>query len=404
MRIEEDILKTVEGSRAEILKLLCDLTAIPAENPPGRFYEESVEYIAKLLKQWNIEHRIVRVPHGRYPRYSIAGQIGNGGSDLHFHGHYDVVPAASPDQFVPRIENGRVYGRGTSDMKGGIVVILLALRVLKEYRTKLSGNISFSFVPDEETGGRRGTQHLIQSEIFPLPKLGMLMPEPTSGFIWNANKGALSYSVTIRGKSAHVGLAHQGINSFERMLSVAASLKELSEEIGKRKTLLPVSPPEANQSVMLLGGISGSGNSFNVVPERSFFTVDRRINPEEKLEDAKRELIQIFETHRKNGIDLNAEVMQEADPSFVSRETPLAKLLQQAIQDISGQAPSFQLCPGVCEIRYFISRGIPAYAYGPGLLEVSHGPDEYVNVNDVLNCTKVYALIASRALSALSSG
>jgi succinyl-diaminopimelate desuccinylase len=79
-------------------------------------------------------------------------------------------------------------------------------------------------------------------------------------------------------------------------------------------------------------------------------------------------------------------------------------LLQQSIKDISGQAPSFQLCPGVCEIRYFISRGIPAYAYGPGLLEVSHGPDEYVNVNDVLNCTKVYALIASRALSALSSG
>jgi succinyl-diaminopimelate desuccinylase len=182
-------------------------------------------------------------------------------------------------------------------------------------------------------------------------------------------------------------------------VSVVASLQRLSQNIGKRRSLLPVNPPEANRSVMLIGGMSGSGNSFNVVPGTSFFTIDRRINPEEKLEDAKRELTQIFEMHGENGVDLNVEVLQEAEPSYVSRQTPLAKLLQQSIQDVGGQAPFFQLCPGVCEIRYFINRGIPAYAFGPGLLDVSHGPDEYVNVTDVLNCTKVYAVLGSHALA-----
>jgi acetylornithine deacetylase/succinyl-diaminopimelate desuccinylase-like protein len=297
-----------------------------------------------------------------------------------------------------------VYGRGSSDMKGGIVAMLVTLRVLKEYCTKGYRSISFSLVPDEETGGRLGTQYLIQTPLLPMAKLGMLMPEPTSGLIWNANKGALTYRVTIKGKSAHVGLAHQGINSFEQMVSVVASLQKLSEDIGRRKTLLPVSPPEANQSVILIGGMSGSGSSFNVVPEISFFTIDRRINPEEKLEAAKGEITEILEWHRENGVDLNVEVSQEAEPSYASRQTPLAKLLQQSIQEITGQAPSFQLCPGVCEIRYFINRGVPAYAYGPGLLEVSHGPDEYVYINDVLYCTKVYALLASRALATPSSG
>jgi acetylornithine deacetylase/succinyl-diaminopimelate desuccinylase-like protein len=225
------------------------------------------------------------------------------------------------------------------------------------------------------------------------------MPEPTSGSIWNANKGALTYRITIFGRSAHVGLAHQGINSFEQMVEVVSSFLKLKRVIEKRKTSMPVNPEAASYSVMLIGGESRSGISFNLVPEKSYFTIDRRINPEESLVAAKKEIENILDIHRRRGVKMKIEVLQTGEPSTASTETDLAKVLMHVVAKIKGCTPKFELCPGLCEIRYFNKRGIPAYAYGPGLLEVSHGPEECVRLSDVLDCTAIYVLTACHFLT-----
>ena len=284
-------------------------------------------------------------------------------------------------------------------MKGGLVSMLLALGLIQECASDFDGRITFSVVPDEETGGDLGTNYLFDQGLLPPSDcIGMLMPEPTNAAIWNANKGALTLKITIKGKSAHVGLAHQGVNTFEQLVEVAQALLELKKNIGKRKTLLPVTPPEANRSVMLIGGESGSGVSFNMVPETAFFTVDRRFNPEESLEGTKQELVAILDHHRSRGFDLAAETLQEGESSVAETNTSLASALSQSIQDVTGKIPRFELCPGLCEIRFFNNRAIPAYAYGPGILEVSHGPNEYIKINDILNCAAIYALTADRLL------
>lgn len=389
----------VKEYRQQIIDVLRELVAIPTINPPGQSYRECVDYLSSKLGEWEIRHRLIIVPDGKYPRFSIVGAYGSGEDDLHFHGHYDVVPADSSEQFKPRIQEDHLYGRGSSDMKAGLVAMLFALRIIKDCGLRLTGKITFSLVPDEETGGRLGTQHLIELGLLPPANLGMLMPEPTSGVIWNANKGALTYRVEIKGKYAHVGLEHEGINAFEHMVEVAHSLLRLKKEIQKRKMPMAVNPPDANHSVMLIGGESGSGVNFNVVPDRAFFTIDRRINPEEKLDEAKKELMQIFDEHKRKGIEFKIELLQEGESSAASRVSPLASALKQSIIDITAKSPSFELCPGLCEIRFFNNRGLPAYAYGPGLLEVSHGPKEYVSIRNLLNCTMVYALTALRLLS-----
>jgi len=389
----------IKEYRQQIIDMVCGLVAIPTINPPGESYSECMDYLSSKLKEWEIEHRLISVSGGKYPRFSIVGACGEGKGGLHFHGHYDVVPADSPDQFKPRIQEDRLYGRGSSDMKGGLAAMLFALRIIKESDLKLTRKITFSVVPDEETGGRLGIQHLIDSGLIRPVNLGMLMPEPTSGVIWNANKGALTYRVEAKGKSAHVGLEQEGTNAFEHMVEVAHSLLKLKRDIQKRQTPLAVNPPEACRSVLLIGGESGSGINFNVVPDRAFFTIDRRINPEEKMDEAKKELTQIFNEYKKKGFELEIELLQEGESSVASRESPLATALKQSIIDITSKSPSFELCPGLCEIRFFNNRGIPAYAYGPGLLEVSHGPEEYVNIRDILNYTMVYALTALRLSS-----
>jgi succinyl-diaminopimelate desuccinylase len=397
--IEEKIKEKIDGYRQQVVDTLCELIAIPTVNPPGKSYRECVDYLSRILKNWEFEHRVITVPNENYPRFSIIGFQGQGRRGLLFHGHYDVVPEFSSEQFKPLIRGDCLYGRGSSDMKGGLVAMLFALLAVKVCGLKLKGRIIFSLVPDEESGGRLGTQHLIESGLLPQPSLGVLMPEPTSGVIWNANKGALTLKVEVKGKSAHVGLEHEAKNVFEQMVEIAHSLLELRKHICRRKTEMPISPPEAKRSVMLVGGESGSGVSYNVVPDRAFFTIDRRINPEESLDEAKKELMCLLENYKKKGIEIEVRILQEGESSAAETKAPLASALRETVRDVTGKIPCSELSPGLVEIRFFNKRGIPGFAYGPGLLEVSHRADEYIRISDILNCAKIYSLTAVRLLT-----
>ena len=397
--MDQDKIKSfVESSRQEMTEVLSSLVAIPTINPPGKSYRQCVDYVSGLLSEWHIAHDVIPVSSGRYPRFCVLGGLGQGREGLHFHGHYDVVPAYSARQFDPQIRNSCLYGRGSSDMKSGLAAILFVLKFFQTGRTKLDGRITFSFVPDEENGSLLGAHYLARAKLFPRPSFGMLMPEPTSGAVWYANRGALTLRVDVEGKTAHVALAHQGGNAFESMIGVVWKLLELKKTVVARKTALPVNPPGADRSVMLIGGESGSGVNFNVVPDRAFFTVDRRLNPEEKLADAKHELMEVLDEAKKGGIRITTEVLQEGESSTADPNSPLAAALKKAIREVKGDAPPFELCPGLLETRFFNSQGIPAYAYGPGLLEVSHGPDEYVRIPDMLGCTEVFIRTTLRLL------
>lgn len=393
----------VEAQRLGMIHTLSDLIEIPTSNPPGRAYRHCVDYLCGLLKRWNISHRIVPVSKGKltdekFPRFSVVGEWGEGAKSLHFHGHYDVVPVQDESQFKPSQKGSLIFGRGSADMKGGLTSLLYALRVIQKIGFKNQGKISFSLVPDEETGGGLGTRYLVEQKFFQKGIFGMLMPEPTSGVIWNTNKGALTYRISIQGKSAHVALEHQGENAFKHLVDIAHSLFSLRERIKSRRTKIPVSPLDANRSSLLIGGQTGSGASFNVVPEQAFFTIDRRINLEESLGEAKKEIETILDKYRKKGVSLKAEVLQEGESSFSDPESQLALALKQSIEDVTSKPARFELCPGLCEIRFFNRLGIPAYAYGPGLLEAAHSPSEYVDIDQVLECAVTYTLTAYRIL------
>jgi acetylornithine deacetylase/succinyl-diaminopimelate desuccinylase family protein len=396
---EARIKAVVAGEREAITSTLAELIAIPTENPPGTSYRECADFLSRLLGGWGIEHQVFTVPHGDHPRFSIVGSYGAGEPGLHFHGHYDVVSAQSPDQFRGERRNSRLYGRGAADMKGGIVAMLFALRSIQQCDIKLSKSITLTLVPDEETGGRLGMRRLVDEGLLPRPAFGALMPEPSSGAIWNGCRGALTLRVRVKGKPAHGALPHQGINAFEGMVRVMNSLLDLKQRVVARRTALPITPPEADRSVMVLGGGSGSGLAFNVVPESAWFSIERRINPEEALAQVKDELNRIFEQHRSEGLNIEVETFQESEACVSPADAGLGRVLAEAVKDVTGTPARFELCPGVLETRFFCHQGIPGYGYGPGLLEVAHGPDEHVDLDALFNCTIVYALTAARLLA-----
>jgi succinyl-diaminopimelate desuccinylase len=116
----------------------------------------------------------------------------------------------------------------------------------------------------------------------------MLTPEPTGGIVWNANRGAISLCATMRGKAAHVGRQFEGVNAFERALPAMVRLAGMKKDVELRETQYNIAPPAARKSILLLGGRIEGGTNFNVTPDRCSFTIDRRINPEENLEEEAR--------------------------------------------------------------------------------------------------------------------
>jgi succinyl-diaminopimelate desuccinylase len=285
-------------------------------------------------------------------------------------------------------------------MKGGIAAMIYALVAVRNCVPNLDGRLGLVFVPDEETGGACGSGYLSGAGLLGRDGVGMLLAEPTAGVIWNANRGAVSLRVTIHGKPAHVGLHFTGVNAFERMLDIAGPLRELQAEIQTRRTAFATEPEAARYSILLLGGECSAGKNFNVVPGTCSFTIDRRLNPEEDLAVEKQRLLDIFDGVRAGGVELDVEIFQEGDSASSPTDGPLATALAESVRESTRRTPAFAMCPGLLETRFYARQGIPAYAYGPGLLSVAHGPHEFVKLRDLETSAAVYALTAARLLQA----
>ena len=386
----------LQRERADLVEFASDLIRIPSENPPGKRYASCAMLIARRLRELGLEVRTLN-PSGDGP--CVAGTYGEDGRALYFSGHYDVVPAQDRSQFEPAVRKENLHGRGAADMKGGIAAMAFAIRALAASGFEPKGRVISISVPDEETSGPRGTIALARAGLIEPDAIGMLTMEPTSGVVWNANRGVISLRVTVHGKPAHVGLHFRGVNAFRGMLTLAELLVALDAEVSARATRFNISPDAARRSVLLLGGELSGGHNFNVVPDRVSFTVDRRTNPDEDFDVERARLLDVIDQARRCGVRCDVEVLQEGRSAATDADGDLGRALAASIRGVTRKAAPFELCPGVLETRHYAALGIPSLAYGPGLLSVSHGPNEFVSVPRLLQCAEVYASTAIRLLS-----
>jgi succinyl-diaminopimelate desuccinylase len=349
----------------EMTDLLVALVRIPTENPPGRELRRCAAVLQDALDRLGCAPELIDPPG------IVRGSVGEGEEIVYFHGHFDVVPAQSPDQFEPQRRDGRIVGRGTADMKGGLVSMLYGAVAARELGLLDGRRIVLHFVCDEETGSTAGSGHLREAGLIDPGALAMLTAEPTGGVIWNEARGAITLRVTTRGREAHIGFMHEGVNAFEHMIRVAEALTARSHEL-------------------LIGGQAGAGAGFNVVPGSAWFSVDRRFEPDEQLDDELERLTGMIEdAARAAGAEVEIEVLQAQPSGYTDPDHPAARTLAAC----AGGAP-FEPCPGVLDTRWYSQLGIPAFSYGGGNLEVAHGPDEYIDEADMRRCAAVYAQFA----------
>lgn len=376
--------------RDEMIQLLIDFCSIPAQNPPGSYLVESQSWIEQTLARYGIRSESHDTSRSGGEHRVIIGSIGDSGPIMYLHGHYDVVPAFSSDQFTPTVKEGAVFGRGAADMKGGLVAMLIGALVHRDLGGP--GRIRLVYVPDEETGGADGSERMIELGLIDTSEcVGAIVGEPSFPDLWYAARGAFTVKVTVHGRPAHVGLHYTGLNAFELAHQLIGRLLTYRDTVSKHRTKLKIKPEAARESIMLLGGQASGGTNFNIVPDQFSFTIDRRPNPDEEYAAACRELLDLLDDFDKDH-HLNIEVLQDVPPAYTDEDVPLIHALQAAIFDTSNRMAALSMCPGCLETRIYSNLGIPSVAFGPGPLAEMHAPTEHVPIDNLLEAAAVYAI------------
>jgi succinyl-diaminopimelate desuccinylase len=388
----------LDDQAEEMAALLHALVRIPTENPPGRQLGRCAGVLRDALERLGFSPELIELqPGGSLEEPAIVrGSVGSGDQLVYYHGHFDVVPAQSPEQFEPQRRDGKIFGRGTADMKGGLVSMLYGAAAARELGLLDRRRIVFHFVCDEETGSTAGSGHLRAADLIDPGAVAMLTAEPTGGVIWHACRGAITLRVRTSGREAHVGYVHEGVNAFEHLIRIAEPLAALSRELLGKRTSFPVERDAAAGSMLVVGGQAGAGAGFNVVPGSAWFSVDRRFNPEEQLDQELARLTgMIEEAAQAAGAEVDIDVLQAQPSGSTDQDHPAARTLARCIEAVEAAGARFELCPGVLDTRWYSQLGIPAFAYGGGRLDVSHGPHEHIDETAVRRCAAVYALFGA---------
>ena len=419
------VLARIEAKRDEVVALTQDLVRIPTVNPPGDAYEACARYIGERLKPRGFAVEYVRA-HGApgdsdaKPRVNVVArwQGTSAGDCVHFNSHIDVVEAGSgwtSDPFGAEIRDGKIYGRGTCDMKGGLAASIIACEALIESGMPIPGALEISGTVDEESGGFAGVGYLAERGYFSKPRVHhVIIPEPLGvDRICLGHRGVWWGEVETKGRIAHGSMPFLGDSAINHMSAFIHLLEtQLQPRLKQRHTSEPVEPPGARVSTLNINSIHGgqveqhyaldargwpTADSPSPVVAHSCRTVlDRRFIAEENLEVVKQEIIDMLDELKRTrpGFDFGIRDIMSFVPTATSRDAPVVDATARAIARVLGREPSYISSPGTYDQKHIVRTGKlkDCIAYGPGILDLAHQPNEYVGIQELVDSAKVMAL------------
>jgi succinyl-diaminopimelate desuccinylase len=416
----DNLLKIIEARRDELVELARALIRFPTINPPGEAYQPCAEFIGRRLSDRGFAVNYVRAAgtpgdSERYPRINVIGRReGNvAGPCVHFNGHIDVVETGAGwtlDPFAAVIRDGKIYGRGACDMKGGLAASIIAVEALIDSGANLPGAIEISGTVDEESGGYGGVHYLAQRGWFSPPRVDhVIIPEPLNvDRVCIGHRGVWWAEIETHGRMAHGSMPFLGDCAVRHMNAFIDRLeRDLYPKLGARRTDMPVVPSGARHSTLNINSIHGgqaetSGFPAPCVPDSCRMVIDRRLLIEEDMDEVKGEVRALLEqlVAERAGFRYELRDIFEVRPTMTDRNGPVARSTAAAIQRVMGREAEFVCSPGTYDQKHIdrIGKLRDCIAYGPGILDLAHQPDEYVRIDDMMNSAKVMALSAHALL------
>jgi succinyl-diaminopimelate desuccinylase len=411
MSAGDELLRAIDDRQDEWLTLLVELVRRPSVNPPGDT-RAAAAVVAAYLAENGLRSETI-APQETMP--NVLATLDNGpGRHLVLNGHLDTFPVGDParwtrDPFGGEVTDGKIYGRGVSDMKAGLAASIAAFGLLAERRDAWRGKLTLAAVPDEETMGPWGANYLVDHQ----PKLradAVLIGEPgTPRTVRFGERGMVWVRLVARGQSAHAAYPHAGWNA---IFAVAAALQELREleavrwpvprEVtaridearGATDALLGPGTSDLLSAVTVSAGLIAGGQKVNLVAEACQVEVDFRLAPGVSTGEILREVGRVVRRHH----GMRYEILHLSEPNWTSPDLPFMQTVRDVVTRVRGEAPFFNISSPGTDSRVFRRVGIPVAVFGPTPYGMG-GPDEHVTVADYLDTVRVHALTALEFLA-----
>ena len=404
----------IEAKRDDLVALTRDLIRFPTVNPPGEAYTPCAEFLGGRLKARGFEVGYHRGEGeagdcDRYPRTNVVARKEGTrpGPCIHFNGHIDVVEVGqgwTVEPFAGLVRDGKIYGRGACDMKGGLAAAVIAVEALLEEHDDLPGALEVSGTVDEESGGYGGVGYLAQRGFFSRPRVDhVIIPEPLNvDRVCIGHRGVWWAEIETHGRIAHGSMPFLGDCAVRHMGAFLQKLEtELYPALAQKRTEMPVVPEGARQSTLNINSIHGGltedyeGLPAPLVPDSCRLVLDRRYLIEEDPEEVKREIVALLESlkHDREGFDYALREVLAFQPTMTDPEAPVVRAVSAAIEQVLGKPAEQVVSPGTYDQKHIVRVGQleNCIAYGPGILDLAHQPDEYVGIDDMVASAKVMA-------------
>jgi len=402
-------------ARQQLVSLTQELIRIPSVNPPGLDYAAVCDVIDRFLSAWGFEVTRVRAcgalgDSDRYPRWNIIARHEgrHTGECVHFNSHTDVVTAGkgwTVDPFTAEVIDGRVYGRGACDMKGGLAASMIAAVCFVSEHPEYHGSVEISGTCDEESGGFGGVAYLAENGWFAPERVQhVIIPEPLGKQrICLGHRGVWWAELETHGHIAHGSMPFLGDCAVRHMGAVLNAFEsQLYPDLAKRRTDMPVVPEGARQSTLNINSMHGgldepesdyTGLPSALVPDSCRMVIDRRFLVEESLDEVKAEVHAVLDEvqRRRPGFQCDVRELFSVLPTMTDQQAPIVVAVADAIrQQFSGE-PDYVVSPGTYDQKHIdrIGRLHNCIAYGPGILDLAHQPDEYIDIQDMIESAQV---------------
>lgn len=379
----------------DVVELASGMISIESHRDAPLRERPCADYIAGRFAAWGFQPQLAVVLEDRPNVYCTLKGSG-GGQSLMLNGHTDTVPAYQMDfpAFKPFVKDGYLYGRGTSDMKGPLACMMVAMRLLRDLEVPLRGDLLFAGVINEEDRSE-GTEYLVAHG----PHADRcVVGEPTSLEIMAGHRGLEWLEFTFQGKAAHGGTPEKGINA----ISMAARFIRMVED-----TLMPKLKkrihPVIGSAVMNFGVIRG-GTQPSSVADQCILQLDRRYIPQEPLEQVLNEYQQILDALAAENPTFKASMKRmESNMATLDHlameiplEDPLVTTLEAVLEHLQGKPPRISAFGGWTDASLISNYAkIPTLVFGPGDLSVAHSPGERVSIEELRLATLAYALLGA---------
>ena len=419
MTVEDRVVAEAERLRDELVDLTARLVRIPTVNPPGANYASAAELVGDALRRFGYAVDAIAPraqPRADYPRINVIGRLEGERARpaLHFNGHVDVVPAGegwSGDPFSGAVAEGKVWGRGSSDQKAGIAASIFAVEAIRRAGVRLKGTVEQSATVDEESGGFAGVAELCEQGRISRERTDFVVITEPLGVdrVCLGHRGVYWFEVIAHGRTAHGSMPTLGRNAADAMTRFVSRVqRDLAPRLATRRTAVPVEPPAARSPSINLNslhaGQPADDEQTPCVPDRAVAVFDRRFILEESLDDVRREIVTLVDAERGDDGDIRWELRERmvVEPAATPPHARVVRALASAIESVRRRPARFIASPGTYDQKHVMRiAGVDeCVAYGPGILETAHQPNEYVEIDDLVDATKVMALAALRLLGA----